>query len=493
MTNALRLAAAFSCLLLATHPASVAAQIKGSQLPAASSVADADQTFLIQGGVTKNVTMNLVRGGLQPTLTLPLAVAQGGTGASVASGASLDSITGFSSTGFLSRSGAGTYTFTASTGTGSVVLGTSPLLSGQGTIQGLTTTQPGWYAQVTGDAFARLRIGLNSTDVASIALGTGAAARDTFIERAGSATIRLGGPAAASPLVQGLTVQNVAAGTSNTAGANFGIAGSQGTGTGCGGSIILLTAPAGSSGSAQNALAAALTVDCTKTATFTGPIVSTLATGTAPLAVASTTVVANLNVSQLLGSTWAVPGAIGSTTPSTGSFTGLAASGTVTAGSAIKRDGNFYMEMSGSNPFLNFDTGSFLLYDRSGLAYNFAIGGTVVATLSSTTILPGIDNHTALGGPSTRFSSVYGVTGIFSGALTVSPVAVASLPACTSGMDGARAFVNNATATTFASAVAGSGSNHVPVYCDGSGTPTWKIGQNANDNFDPAIELQAFG
>ena len=49
--------------------------------------------------------------------------------------------------------------------------------------------------------------------------------------------------------------------------------------------------------------------------------ISTVATGTAPLTVTSTTVVPNLNVSQLLGGTWATPGAIGSTTPNTGVFT----------------------------------------------------------------------------------------------------------------------------------------------------------------------------
>jgi len=48
---------------------------------------------------------------------------------------------------------------------------------------------------------------------------------------------------------------------------------------------------------------------------------STQATGTAPFTVASTTNVANLNASSLNGATFASPGAIGSTTPSTGVFT----------------------------------------------------------------------------------------------------------------------------------------------------------------------------
>ena len=58
-------------------------------------------------------------------------------------------------------------------------------------------------------------------------------------------------------------------------------------------------------------------------------ITSTVATGTAPLTVASTTNVANLNASSLNGATFASPGAIGSTTASSGAFTTLSASSTV--------------------------------------------------------------------------------------------------------------------------------------------------------------------
>lgn len=64
-------------------------------------------------------------------------------------------------------------------------------------------------------------------------------------------------------------------------------------------------------------------------------LVSRVATGTAPLTVASTTVVANLNASQLLGSTWAVPGSIGATTPAAGAFTTLSSSGAATVGTTL--------------------------------------------------------------------------------------------------------------------------------------------------------------
>lgn len=59
------------------------------------------------------------------------------------------------------------------------------------------------------------------------------------------------------------------------------------------------------------------------TISATGQITSTVTTGTAPLVIASTTAVTNLNASLLLGSTWAIPGAIGSSTPAAGTFTSL--------------------------------------------------------------------------------------------------------------------------------------------------------------------------
>src|ERR1700704_3835404 len=60
---------------------------------------------------------------------------------------------------------------------------------------------------------------------------------------------------------------------------------------------------------------------------ITGQYTSTLATGTPPLVVSSTTNVPNLNASTLSGKTHADPGPIGSGTPSTGAFTTLSATG----------------------------------------------------------------------------------------------------------------------------------------------------------------------
>ena len=75
-----------------------------------------------------------------------------------------------------------------------------------------------------------------------------------------TADFHLGLADAAAPVAQTLSVQSVVAGTSNTAGVNFSINGSQGTGTGAGGSLLFRTAPAGSSGTTQNALGTALAI-----------------------------------------------------------------------------------------------------------------------------------------------------------------------------------------------------------------------------------------
>lgn len=63
------------------------------------------------------------------------------------------------------------------------------------------------------------------------------------------------------------------------------------------------------------------------------------------------------------------------------------------------------------------------------------------------------------------------------GATVISiPTVVNSLPTCNSGADGQRGYVtNNATGTAFGGAVTTGGSNHHPVYCDGSAS-AWKQG-----------------
>ncbi|MBA3622949.1 MAG: hypothetical protein H0W48_00465 [Methylibium sp.] len=102
------------------------------------------------------------------------------------------------------------------------------------------------------------------------------------------------------------------------------------------------TPPAIGTGTPNSAAFTTLTASGTITGSSTVQgtrLISTIATGTAPLTVSSTTVVPNLNASQLLGATWAAPGAIGATTPSSGAFTTLTASGTITGSSGTLSNG----------------------------------------------------------------------------------------------------------------------------------------------------------
>ena len=82
----------------------------------------------------------------------------------------------------------------------------------------------------------------------------------TPLSSPGTAVFQFGAADAAAPVAQVTQVQNVVAGTSNTAGVNWTFNGSQGTGTGAGGDIIFQTAKAGTTGTSQNALVAAFTV-----------------------------------------------------------------------------------------------------------------------------------------------------------------------------------------------------------------------------------------
>ena len=110
-------------------------------------------------------------------------------------------------------------------------------------------------------------------------------APDLILTRRGTANLRLGADDAATAQAQKLSVQSVVASTSNTAGADLTITGSQGTGSGVGGSIIFQTAAANSGGGAtvQNTLANAMVIDSVKTVRLgTGYTVATLpAAGTA--------------------------------------------------------------------------------------------------------------------------------------------------------------------------------------------------------------------
>jgi hypothetical protein len=68
-------------------------------------------------------------------------------------------------------------------------------------------------------------------------------ALDLILTRKGAGNLLLGGPDAAAPVAQTLSVQSVVAGTSNTAGAIYNIVGSLSTGTGVPGRVSIQTSP----------------------------------------------------------------------------------------------------------------------------------------------------------------------------------------------------------------------------------------------------------
>jgi hypothetical protein len=112
----------------------------------------------------------------------------------------------------------------------------------------------------------------SSSAVAWSAGDPSSVAPDLFLNRGAAATLQFGSADAAAPAAQTLQVQSVVAGTSNTAGANWTFNGSRGTGTGAGGSLVFKVAPAGSTGTSQNALATALTIDSNKDVSMTGKL-----------------------------------------------------------------------------------------------------------------------------------------------------------------------------------------------------------------------------
>jgi len=86
------------------------------------------------------------------------------------------------------------------------------------------------------------------------------------------------------------------------------------------------------------------------TVSATGQITSTLADGTAPMVVTSTTKVSNLNVDKLDGADWAAPAALGSTTPAAATVTTLTAKkGVGTPVALSSSSGSIAVDMSDSN------------------------------------------------------------------------------------------------------------------------------------------------
>jgi hypothetical protein len=222
---------------------------------------------------------------------------------------------------------------------------------------------------------------------------------NTVLSSPTGATVQHGAADTASPVAQTIQAQNVVSGTSNTAAPNLTIRAPAGTGTGAGGSLIVQVAPAGTTGTAQNAWATAATISSNRNLTVVGDVVA----------------------ADLV----------------TGSAGSILWSGRSEMNSSA--DGHWTIKNS------NHANGLAVTLIGDGIASLTNIPETAGAQISVLSIL-------------------------------TTPKTASTLPSCSVGADGTRAFITDATTTSFASTVAGGGSNHVPVYCDGSGTPSWKIG-----------------
>ena len=199
---------------------------------------------------------------------------------------------------------------------------------------------------------------------------------DPYLTRRGPANFRFGRADAASPVAQTLSVQSVVAGTSNTAGAAFTVTGSQGTGTGAGGSIIFQVATTGSSdsftvtftnGSATISGTGLPTGAGTEVAfTTTGALPTNFAINTTYFVLAGSTSTA-ITVAATAGGTAIVAGSAGSGTQTLTQALAqntLVDAVTISAPSAVPflrwANTNAYMKAADANSFLigDFNSGS---------------------------------------------------------------------------------------------------------------------------------------
>lgn len=150
------------------------------------------------------------------------------------------------------------------------------------------------------------------------------------------------------------------------------------------------------------------------TISTTGQITSTLATGSAPFIVASTTQVLNLNASQLVGATWAAPAAIGSSTPAAGTFSALRNTG-LSTGLVLGSSASNMTTYGGAACTNQFVRG----LNASGAPTCATVGSSdLAASLSLTTPNIGVASATSLSTTSGSISTTSGNIATTSGDFT---------------------------------------------------------------------------
>jgi hypothetical protein len=146
-----------------------------------------------------------------------------------------------------------------------------------GNVASATTFQAG-NSSFNNSGFQAGNASFSNTGFASgLSSGTFSLANLAFLSWGGTTgNLRQGAYAdVAAPVAQTFSVQSVSAGTTNTAGVNRIISGSQGTGTGVGGDILFQCSQPGVSSSSQNALYTNLTIkgDGFKSTQASGPVI----------------------------------------------------------------------------------------------------------------------------------------------------------------------------------------------------------------------------
>lgn len=137
---------------------------------------------------------------------------------------------------------------------------------------------------------------------------------------------------------------------------------------------------------------------------------STVATGSAPFTVASTTNVANLNASSLNGATFASPGAIGGTTPGSIAATTISASGQI---SSTLASGTAPFSITSTTPVANL-TAVPMTYNSSGTQLTGAhlvsdrctLGSTCSITLSGSAVYSSVTSYNCMALDSTGINPV---------------------------------------------------------------------------------------
>lgn len=206
------------------------------------------------------------------------------------------------------------------TGTGSMALSIAPTFTGLlsfGTASGGATTLSGALTyggvalanSVTGTGSMALSAAPTFTGVLSYGTLSGGAITSTGNVAAGAATqfvwtgrgimtstaaglVQLGAADGASPPAETLQIQSVVAGTSNTAGASFTLAGSKSTGSGAGGKLIFQTTGSVAAATTQNSEQTVLTLDGNWHAQYSSAAIPTATCGTSPTVTAASTDVA---------------------------------------------------------------------------------------------------------------------------------------------------------------------------------------------------------